>query len=188
MDYLLDNLKNLASALQPYNYIIFKPDYYTFTTSLGCEYHCYFFDFSDAFDDFPDLASKVFGFNIELKYKPDGKTIGLDKRIALTIATIITTFLNKNENVVVYICDNSDNHEKARFHKFTHWFKQYNDGNILQLKGVIRAGNTNILNAMLIHKENKQLNEFIEAYEIVTGIYTKPDDDELNNILNDPGW
>lgn len=88
----------------------------------------------------------------------------------------------------MYICDNSDNHEKARFHKFTHWFKQYNDGNILQLKGVIRAGNTNILNAMLIHKENKLLNEFIEAYEILTGIYTKPDDDELNNILNDPGW
>lgn len=95
------------------------------------------------------MASNVFGFNIELKYKPDDKTIGLDKRIALTVATIITRFLNKNENVVVYICDNSDNHEKARFHKLTHWFKQYNDGNILQLKGVIRAGNTNILNAML---------------------------------------
>ena len=46
----------------------------------------------------------------------------------------------------------------------------------------------NILNALLIHKENKFLNEFIEAYEILTGIYTKPDEDELNNILNDPGW
>lgn len=41
---------------------------------------------------------------------------------------------------------------------------------------------------MLIHKVNKLLNEFIEAYEILTGIYTKPDDEELNNILNDPGW
>ena len=104
------------------------------------------------------------------------------------MATIIKAFLNKYENVVVYICDNGDNREKARFHKFTNWFKLYNDGNILQLKGVIRAGNTNILNAMLIHKENKLLNEFIEAYEILTGIYTKPDDEELNNILNEPEW
>lgn len=161
---------------------------YSFTTSKDCIYHCYFFDFGTVFNDYPDLASKVFGFNLELKHKPNDKIIGLDKRIALTVATIIRTFLNRNENVVVYICDTSDNHEKARFHKFTHWFKQYNDGNILQLKGVIRAGNTNILNAMLIHKENKLLNEFIEAYEILTGIYTKPDDDELNNILSDPGW
>lgn len=41
---------------------------------------------------------------------------------------------------------------------------------------------------MLIHKNNSQINDFIEAYEIITGIYTKPDDDELNNMLNEPEW
>ena len=185
---LLKNLKHSASALQPYNYTTYKPDYYTFTTINGCEYHCYFLDFSSAFEPYPNLASKVFSFNLELKYRPVDKIISLDKRIAVTVATIIQTFLNQKENVVVYICDTSDNHEKARYHKFTNWFKTYNDGSIIQLRGVIRAGNTNILNALLIHKENKFLNEFIEAYEILTGIYTKPDEDELNNILNDPGW
>lgn len=138
--------------------------------------------------DYPNLASKVFSFNLELKYKPENKIIGLDKRIAATVVTIIKAFLDEKENVVVYICDTSDNREKARFHKFTNWFRIYNDGSVIQLKGVIRAGNTNILNALLIHKENKQLNDFIEAYEIITGIYTKPDEDELNNILNDDGW
>lgn len=177
----------MVFVLQPYNYIIYKPDYYTFTTNAGCEYHCYFFDFSTAFSDYPHLASKVFGFNLELKHNPD-KIISLDKRIAITVTTIIKTFLSEKENVVVYICDNSDNHEKARYHKFTNWFKMYNDGSIIQLKGIIRAGNTNILNALLIHKDNKLLNEFIEAHEILTGIYTKPEDDELTNILNDPGW
>jgi len=134
------------------------------------------------------LASNVFGFNLELKVKPKDKVIGLDKRIGITVATILKAFLHEKENVAVYICDNSDNHEKARFHKFINWFNMYNDGTFIQLRGVIRAGNTNILNALLIHKENKLLNQFIEAYEILTGIYTKPDDDELNNILNDPGW
>ncbi len=61
-------------------------------------------------------------------------------------------------------------------------------GSIVQLRGVIRAGNTNILNALLIHKDNPLLNDFIEAYEILSGIYSKPDDEELQNILNDPEW
>ena len=103
------------------------------------------------------------------------------------MATILQAFLNSQVNAVVYVCDNSDAREKARFHKFTNWFRAYNDGNIIQLKGVIRAGNTNILNALLIHKDNKLINEFIEAYEILTGFYTKPDDDELN-AFNDEGW
>ena len=64
----------------------------------------------------------------------------------------------------------------------------YNDGSIVQLRGVIRAGNTNILNALLILKDNPLLNEFIDAYEIITGIFTKPDDDELESIMNDDGW
>lgn len=162
---------------------------YTFTTSVGCIYHCYFFDFSSIFSDYPELAPKVFGFNLELQFKPDDLIkIPPDKRIAATVTNIIKAFLYEKENAVVYICDNSDDREKARFHKFTNWFKVYNDGSIVQLKGVIRAGNTNILNALLIHKDNPLLNDFIEAYEILTGSYTKPDDEELNNILNDGGW
>jgi hypothetical protein len=182
----LKNLKNLVLNLQPYNFITVKPDYYSFITNSGCEYHCYFFAFDTAVSAYPNLATKVFGFNLELKVKPI-TAIGLDKRIAATVVTILKEFLNKEENAVVYICDNSDQREKARFHKFTNWFTTYNPGNIIQLKGVIRAGNTNILNAMLIHKDNPEINQFIEAYEILTGIYTKPDDEELQNILNDDG-
>ncbi len=58
----------------------------------------------------------------------------------------------------------------------------------MQLRGVSRAGNTNILNALLILKDNPLLNEFIDAYEIITGIFAKPDDDELEGIMNDDGW
>ncbi len=162
---------------------------YSFTTSVGCIYHCYFYDFSTAFSEFPNLAPNVFGFNLEIKFKPDHLVkIPLDKRIAATVTNILKVFLHEKENVVVYICDNSDHREKARFHKFTNWFKMYNDGSIVQFRGVIRAGNTNILNALLILKNNPLLNDFIEAYEILTGIYTKPDDDELQNILNEPEW
>ena len=189
---LLKNLKKQALNLQHYQTSRINERLYSFTTGIGCIYHCYFFDFSAAFSDYPDLAPRVFGFNLELKSRPEGlDKIPLDKRIAVTVTDILKAFLNEKENVVVYICDNSDSREKARFHKFYHWFKQFNDGSIVQLRGVIHAGDTNILNALLIHKDNPQLNDFIDAFEIITGIYTKPDDDELNNILNDDagdGW
>lgn len=172
--------------MQPYNSTITKPNHYIFTTDAGCEYECYFFTIGDVFSDYPKLSPLIFGFNLGITYKPEGK-LGLDRRIATTVVTIIKNFLDKKTNVVVYICDNSDTRENARFHKFTHWFSQSNNTEIIQLKGVIRAGGTNILNAMLIHKKNKHINQFIEAYEILSGIYTKPDDDELNNILNDDG-
>ncbi len=189
MAYLLKNLKKQVSNLQHYQTYQINERAFSFTTSLGCEYQCYFYDFSTPFSEYPDLAPKVFGFNLELKYQPpELEKIGLDKRIAATVAIILKAFLHENENVVVYICDNSDNREKARFHKFYNWFKMYNDGSIVQLRGVIHAGNTNILNALLIHRDNPQLNEFIDAYEIITGIYTKPDDEELQNILNNPEW
>ena len=175
--------------MQQYQISKISEQLYSFTSSVGCTYHCYFYDFSTAFDLYPDLAQHVFGFNLELKFKPDEpETIPLDKRIAATVTTILKAFLHEKENVVVYICDNSDTREKARFHKFSNWFKTYNDGSIIQLRGVIRAGNTNILNALLILKDNPLLNDFIEAHEVLTGIYTKPDDEELQNILNDPEW
>ena len=173
--------------MQPYNYISLKPDYYSFTTSSGAEYHCYFFTVEEIFSDYPALAKKAFGFNIVLSDQQNFQK-GLDKRIAATVVTILQTFLKEKRNAVIYICDNSDGREKARFHKFSHWFHQYDDGSIIQLRGVVRAGGTNILNALLIHKDNPLLNDFIEAYEIITGIFTKPDDDELNSMLNDPGW
>ncbi len=115
-------------------------------------------------------------------------TIGPDKRIAATVVAILQDFLDKKENVVVYVCDSSDNREKVRFHKFNNWFKSYGKGTIIQLRGVIRAGNKDILNAMFIHKDNPLINDFIEAYEIITGIFTKPDDEEMENIMNEAEW
>ena len=89
---------------------------YSFTTSIGCVYHCYFFDFSTSFSDYPELAPLVFGFNLELKSMPEGlAVVPPDKRIAYTVTTILKTFLAEKKNVVVYICDNSDNREKPGF-------------------------------------------------------------------------
>jgi Family of unknown function (DUF6169) len=189
MALVLKNLKSLGLNLQPYNYTTFKPDYFTFTTANGCVYDCYFYNFSTAFSDYPDLAPNVYGFNLELKFQPiELKTIPPDKLVGATVVTILKTFLSLKENVVVYVCDNSDQRESARYVKFSGWFSTFNDGSILQLKRVIRVGNTNILNALLIHKDNPLANKFIEAYDILTGAYSKPDDDELQHMLNDDGW
>ena len=189
MVYLLKILKKQVSDLQPYPTLKISERAYTFVTNIGCKYHCYFYDFSAAFSEYPELAPKVFGFNLDLTSKPEGVTrIPPDPGIAITVTTILKTFLSENEQTVIYICDYSDHREKARFYKFTTWFKRFNDGSVVHLKGMVRAGETAILNAMLINRDNPLLNDFIEAYEILTGFYTKPDNDYLDNILNDGDW
>jgi len=53
--------------LQPYKYILLKPDYYSFITDAGTEYHCYFFTAEEIFSEYPALAKKAYAFNLSLK-------------------------------------------------------------------------------------------------------------------------
>ena len=181
------NLKNKDSNLNTYNIIRHNEFSFSFTTDNACEYECYFLPYEGYFQDFPEIASKVFGFNLELKFKPD-KNIGIDSHIAATVATIIKDFLSQRIHAVVYVCDNNDNNEKIRFQKFNNWFDAYDDGSTIRLTSIIKLESQQIFNAMFIHIENKQANKFIAAYQILTGAYSKEEDDINPNILNEPEW
>jgi Family of unknown function (DUF6169) len=149
--------------LNPYNYTKASPGYYLFTTASGAVYRCYFTSYELFFSDYPLIASKIFGFTLQQLHRPPGK-YGVDKRIADTVVTIVRRFLEKKTNAVVYVCDNSDNLHKPRFYKFTQWFLQNDDGNIIQLKGCVVYEGAELYHAMLIHKDNKLKNEFITAF------------------------
>lgn len=55
------------------------------------------------------------------------KTRGVDIKIGQTIAAIVNSFFIDNQNVLLFICDISDNHQAARNRKFSSWFRQYAD-------------------------------------------------------------
>lgn len=53
------------------------------------------------------------------------KTRGVDTKIGQTIAAIVNSFFIDNQNVLLFICDISDNHQAARNRKFSSWFRLY---------------------------------------------------------------
>lgn len=82
----------MDTASQPYSYASHKPNYFTFTTDRGAEYECYFISAADYFAAYPDIASKVFMFGIDLVSKPVMK--GIDYRIQFTVVDIVANFLS----------------------------------------------------------------------------------------------
>ncbi len=155
----------MAINLRPYKYITHKPDNYSFITDAGVEYVCYFTPYGEYFKNYPELASKIFDFNIANRNKKT-KTTGVDKRIADTVITIVGDFLNSKINAVVYVCDPSDGKGSARARKFQSWYAyfEHQSHQIIQVNGDLEAGGTKISTALLVHRKNKLKKKFIEAY------------------------
>jgi hypothetical protein len=155
----------MAINLQPYKYLTHKPENYSFITDTGIEYICYFTPYAEYFPNYPDIASSIFSFNLELNKKKT-KSKGTDKRIADTVITIVGDFLQSKVNAVVYVCDNSDGKEAIRARKFKSWFNYFDhpSSQIIQINNNFKAGGMFIYSAMLIHRKNKRKKEFALAY------------------------
>ncbi len=156
----------MDSNLRPY--LILKTDDFTygFTTNMGIEYRCSFLSYAEYFPNHPDIASIFFSFNLGLKVKSKKMSNGADKRIAATVISIVSGFLESRINAVVYICDNSDGKEAVRAKKFLSWFNyfEYASEKIIQISNNFKAGNMLIYSSLLVHRKNKQIEKIILAY------------------------
>jgi len=155
----------MAISLQPYKYLVSKPYSYSFTTEKGFEYFCYFTPYGAYFLEYPEIAPKIFSFDIQLKntiIKPKGT----DKRIAATVIDIVGKFLNSQINAVVYICDPSDGKANARFKKFKSWFEYYthDSAQIVQISDYLVTDSGSLHAVLLVHKKNKLREQFIKAF------------------------
>ena len=156
----------MATSLQPYKSTLLKPGYHYIITDHEIEYICFFISFDYLFKGYPSIAKEVFSFNIELLNKEDiEKQKGADKRLALTITSLIKEFLSSKINAVVYVCDNTDERHTIRFKKFTAWFDSTDDGSYIQITGYVKAYGSEYYNALLLHKDNKLKNTFIRAFQ-----------------------
>jgi hypothetical protein len=156
----------MATNLQPYKTSILKPGYHYLITDKNIEYVCFFASFDYFFKDYPLIASKVFAFNIELVHKEDIENQkGIDKRLAVTIVSLIKEFLSSKINAVVYVCDNTDERHAVRFRKFTTWFDSPNENDFIQVTGYLIAYGAEYYSALLLHKDNKLKNTFIRAFQ-----------------------
>ncbi len=137
---------------------------YQFISDTGITYHVYFLDYSYMFSDYPDLADNVYSFNIDV-IEGNYTLAGEDERIGLTIVEVFGNFFKQYRNVAVYVCDNADERHLARKRKFDLWFWKYNDGSIIKEDGVAIVEGTEILNSLLVHRNNPNCTDLIFAFK-----------------------
>ncbi len=160
----MKNLKERVIILQPYKVLTHKNYFYQFETETGAKYACYFLLYKEYFIDYPAVADNIYSFNVDLIGKAAKSEI--DERIAITIVSILQSFLQGLQNAVVYICDSSDERHLLRKRKFNAWFHQYDDGTIIKVEATAIIENMTLYNAILIHKDNKKEKSF---YRSVSG-------------------
>lgn len=148
---------------------------YSFISDSGVVYKCFFLSYAEYFANYPDIADKVFSFNLEIASKPK-KQRGVDKRIAITVVNIVGNFLLSKINAVVYVCDAADGKGVVRSRKFKSWFDYYEHSShqIIQLNSDLEAGGIKIYTTLLIHRKNKFRKQLVEAYIELTDL----DDDD----------
>lgn len=156
--------------MQPYKITVVKNNYYKFTTTADATYACYFVSSPEYFEDYKEIANKVFSFNLEILDKKKYTPTTIDERISRTVIKIIKDFLESIENAVIYVCDSSDGKELLRKRKFDQWFKKYDDGSVIKIAGHVSLPGIDIYNAILIHKDNPRKNIFIEAFSSLNGV------------------
>ncbi|HMR84073.1 MAG TPA: DUF6169 family protein [Niabella sp.] len=154
----------MALNLQPYPISKVDDLTYSFTTEKGDSYKCFFLSYSEYFVSYPELARKIYSFNIELT-SPPALSKSIDRRIADTVIQIVGDFLSSRVNAVVYVCDPTDGKGAARARKFKSWYNYYEySTEILQLNTDMEAGGIRLYTAFLVHKKNKLKHRFIQAY------------------------
>lgn len=88
---------------------------YVFQTQSGAIYNI-------SFDEDMEIAGSVsYQFSIRRRIVTD-KTF--DPNVQNVILTIIHEFFNKNEDILLYTCDNSEHKESARNRLFLRWFQE----------------------------------------------------------------
>lgn len=99
----------------PYKYEI-KENSYHFITISGVEYIAYFVEIKMF------KACNVYSFSFD-KYKQNNSAY--DVRIGITILKIIADFFEKNENTLLFTCDDSDGKQTYRNRLFNNWHLKY---------------------------------------------------------------
>lgn len=139
---------------------------YEFVIDTGIRYKVYFLDYSFMFQEYTNIHSPIYSFNIDAT-EGDPDTVPGDERIGSTIAYIMDLFFATIDNVAVYVCDSLDDRQYARKRKFDLWFHTYNNGSLMKEDGVALVDGVEILNAILLHKQHQQLQAILDAFRVL---------------------
>lgn len=138
----------------PFRFVGGKNNNYLFDTDSGITYEIKFVPSGYIWETNPFFKDFTFEFIIAILENNTGKNPPLDKKIPDTIALIFKDFFTDKRNIVVYICDSSDNKQAIRFRKFNTWFHQYKGMNFMKLDLPIPEGDVTIFTSLIMRFDN----------------------------------
>ncbi len=127
---------------------------YIFKTDYEIRYEIKFVPSGYIWESDPFFKDFTFEFIIAILENNTGKNPPLDKKIPDTIALIFKDFFTNKRNIVVYICDSSDNKQAIRFRKFNTWFHHYKGMNFMKLDLPIPENDETIFTSLIMRLDN----------------------------------
>lgn len=119
---------------------------YFFETDTGTKYRIAFEDISKEFPLYNLSIEKLYGVKI------------FDNQVKETIVAICKYFFINNENSIFYLCDISDDKQKARQKLFHKWFlSDVFHKELVKMDNVISVDDEVYFISMICHKNNSNL-------------------------------
>jgi Family of unknown function (DUF6169) len=139
---------------------------HSFVTDNKISYEIKFKESNYVFIEKFNFPYSAFEFVIDLVYLPVGIKPTLDPKIPFTIAAIFVDFFKKNnENIVIYICDSSDNRQNSRRRKFNQWLQLFKEIDIVTAETeIIDKDGTIYYNTIIVKADNSRRNDIVTAF------------------------
>jgi hypothetical protein len=147
------------SILQPYNFT-YSEGKFSFITDNSVIYNLEFTDGSYYFFELPDDVP-VFELNIKAL---NALSQPFDRRVEITIVEVLSAFFSNNKNSLIYVCNNLDNRQQARFRKFNSWFNKNATFSIEKYDINFTMQNITILASLIVHGQNERKEELIQRF------------------------
>lgn len=153
----------------PYEVVETEDFDYIFVTKDGIVYRAYFLDVSYLHPQFHNSYS----FSIEPIGDKCSTIHSIDRRIGITIASILEKFFKKNENSMLMACDNTDGKEDKRRKLFDRWYDTYSNNSLVRLDAALENDVYRLHVSMYIGKNNPRREQLISAFNelIKTDLY-----------------
>lgn len=140
----------------PYTVELFQGGF-SFITDAGVQYSVHFTE------EFAIGGCDTYQFMFSKLTKDH---VAFDNHIKQTLIVIIEEFFRHNHDVLLYICDTSDNKEAFRNRLFARWFRQFAEKSSFEF----RSANSVIEGqgfyaAIIVEKENPKLQAIIADFD-----------------------
>lgn len=95
-----------------------------------------------------------------------------DKKLMLSIISVIEEFFNNNPDILLYICDTANGQQAQRDRLFLRWFHGYKQQQkfCLQTTTIMDEDEANYL-AMIVQKSNPHLNDILKMFKEETTMF-----------------